>query len=230
MGNLLKLKMLKRNFEPRFVPGLRFLLDPSDTSTITESRGSVSQFDDKSSFKTNVVQAVGARQPTTGISTINGLNVLDYDGGDSLQSAVVPLITQPIVIFVVSELAATGAQEFLFDGLTFNGSNTLFHTATTPSFFAGAPIIGGTTTDIPTIRTFIANGVNSVGFVNGVSVVTGNAGTNSLDGFTLGARFSNTQFLTGKIGEVIVYNRLLSAIEIATIVRFLVIKWGIVLS
>lgn len=54
-------------------------LDASDTTTITESGGSVSQWNNKGS-KGNFTQATGAVQPTTGASTLNGLNVLDFAG------------------------------------------------------------------------------------------------------------------------------------------------------
>ena len=57
-------------------------LDASDTITITESGGSVSQWNDKSGNSSDAVQATGARQPTSGSATLNGLNVLSFDGGD----------------------------------------------------------------------------------------------------------------------------------------------------
>lgn len=58
--------------------------DASDLSTITESGGLVSQWDDKSGNGYHLVQLSGSAQPTTGVETQNGLNVLDFDGGDAL--------------------------------------------------------------------------------------------------------------------------------------------------
>jgi len=52
-------------------------LDASDASTITESGGSVSQWDNKGTLE-NFTQATSADQPTTGVSTLNGLNVIDF--------------------------------------------------------------------------------------------------------------------------------------------------------
>jgi len=52
-------------------------LDASDASTITESGGSVSQWDNKGSLE-NFTQATSASQPTTGVNTLNGLNVIDF--------------------------------------------------------------------------------------------------------------------------------------------------------
>jgi hypothetical protein len=62
-------------------------LDASDTATITASGGSVSQWNDKSGNGRNVTQGTAAAQPTTGTRTLNGLNVLNFDGGDGLVSA-----------------------------------------------------------------------------------------------------------------------------------------------
>jgi len=63
-------------------------LDASDTATITAASGSVSQWDDKSGNGRNVTQGTAAAQPTTGAATLNGLNVLSFDGGDRLISSV----------------------------------------------------------------------------------------------------------------------------------------------
>lgn len=60
------------------ISGLAFWLDAADTSTITESGGLVSQWNDKSSNGYNVTQAAEISQPTTGSTTLNSFNVLDF--------------------------------------------------------------------------------------------------------------------------------------------------------
>jgi hypothetical protein len=54
-------------------------LDAADSSTITQSSGAVSQWNNKGSLS-NFAQSNSARQPTTGNSTLNGLNVIESDG------------------------------------------------------------------------------------------------------------------------------------------------------
>ena len=54
-------------------------LDAADATTITASSGSVSQWNNKGSLS-NFAQATSAKQPTTGNSTLNGLNVIESDG------------------------------------------------------------------------------------------------------------------------------------------------------
>jgi len=63
---------------PAFLSSAPLWLDASDASTITESGGSVSQWDNKGTLE-NLTQATSADQPTTGVSTLNGLNVIDFN-------------------------------------------------------------------------------------------------------------------------------------------------------
>lgn len=90
-------------FSPSDISGLELWLDASDASTITEAAGSVSQWDDKSESGYNFTQPTAARQCTTGTRTMNGLNVLDFDGDDYLQNTAnaVDLFTGDATWFVV---------------------------------------------------------------------------------------------------------------------------------
>jgi hypothetical protein len=62
------------------VAGYQCWLDASDTATITQSSGAVSQWSDKSANGWNFVQATAAQKPTTGTRTQNGKNLIDFDG------------------------------------------------------------------------------------------------------------------------------------------------------
>ena len=64
-------------FDPTDVTGLTAWFDPSDTGSITASGGIVSQLDDLSGNGNHVTNASG-KGPVTGTRTHNGLNVLDY--------------------------------------------------------------------------------------------------------------------------------------------------------
>lgn len=54
-------------------------LDAADAGTITEVSGAVSDWADKSSNARNFTQPTAGSKPTTGVDTINGLNVLSFD-------------------------------------------------------------------------------------------------------------------------------------------------------
>ena len=62
------------------VAGYSLWLDASDTSTITVSGTSVTQWTDKSTNAYTFSQATGSLQPKSGTRTINSKNVLDFDG------------------------------------------------------------------------------------------------------------------------------------------------------
>jgi hypothetical protein len=66
------------------VAGYKAWYDASDTSTITQSGGAVSQWADKSVNALNLVQATTAKKPISGTRTQNGKNMLDYDGSDDV--------------------------------------------------------------------------------------------------------------------------------------------------
>ena len=61
-------------------------LDAADASTITESGGAVSQWDDKSGNGRHVTQATAGSQPTLATNAVNGKSVLDFDGTDLMEN------------------------------------------------------------------------------------------------------------------------------------------------
>lgn len=64
---------------------LELWLDASDTGTITYADGAVTELLDKSAKARNFAQPVVNSRPATGMSTLNGLNILDF-AGDHLTS------------------------------------------------------------------------------------------------------------------------------------------------
>ena len=69
-------------FTPTQLAGLTAWFDAADTSTIQQTGGFVSQWNDKSGNGFNATQATGTNQPKTGINTTNGKNVITFDGTD----------------------------------------------------------------------------------------------------------------------------------------------------
>lgn len=63
--------------EPDFLSSAPMWFDASDLSTITETSGNVSQWDNKGTGP-DFVQSTSSLQPRTGDTTINGLNVIDF--------------------------------------------------------------------------------------------------------------------------------------------------------
>ena len=61
-------------------------LDAADASTITESGGAVSQWNDKSGSNRHAVQSTLTNKPTSYSASLNSLNVIRYDATDDFMS------------------------------------------------------------------------------------------------------------------------------------------------
>jgi len=202
-------------------------LDASDTSTITESGGAVSQWDDKSGNGNDVTQGTAANQPTSGTRTLNGLNVLDFDGTTDFLTVSGFTASQPITLFAVVE-KDTDTSRRIFTG----GILGWILVNQQPTSYAGNYLYGtiGTAVDnTPHIMRHTFNGVSSSIHVDGTQTgPTGNAGTTGITSpFTLST--SSTQQWDGIIAEIIVIDGTLTADQITATESYLASKWGITL-
>ena len=205
--------------------------DASDAATITASGSAVTQWNDKSSNGRNLTQGTGSRQPTTGSTTQNGLNVINFDGGDVLTRASVT-INQPYTVcavwkynaglgasdvtvaFSMADLGAyatyIGTQEYRI----FN--NTLVNSAKTAN------------TDVHQV-TSIHNTTSSEIRVDGTLVAgPADAGAGNGARLNVGAASSTAQAaLNGWIAELLVFGYVLSADQVSVIESYLNDKWGL---
>ena len=203
-------------------------LDASDTSTITEVGGAVSQWDDKSGNGNDVAQGTAAAQPTSGTRTLNGLNVIDFDGSDYFKTAASVNIAQPSTIFLVLDVDST-ASPFFFDS---HSATPRFIAGISTDFFfnAGTSIFGSAGSTGSKLFRYTFDGASSSMFIDGVSDATGDAGSNSLGLITVGARYTEAaNFTNGAFAEVIIVDGTLTADEIADTEQYLADKWGITL-
>lgn len=228
-------------YEPIFnaqdIQGLQLWLDAADIATITESSGSVSSWNDKSGNGNNATQGIGVDQPVSGDTTQNGLNVIDFDGGDSLSlpSSIYPLAGGNVTIFAVSVTSLNNQTQRLISWNN-SGSTTFMHllyssTVSRISFSADGSVNdnGITETNWNILKgrreaTTIAASYNG----NTESTSTGGADLTATGAFIGSRNLDGTvQALTGSIGEVLVYNRSLSSAESYVIENYLASKWGI---
>ncbi len=87
---------------------LLFHIDASDTSSITDSSGDVSQIDDLSGNGNHPEQSTGSIQPRTGDDTINSKNVLTFAADDYLEVSTTDTIDRDTTIFIVMEMDSLG--------------------------------------------------------------------------------------------------------------------------
>jgi len=229
-----------RRFNPNYVPitiGLQLWLDASKSNTITESGGSVSQWDDLSGNGNNVTQGTGSAQPTTNATTQNGKNVLDFDGLDfftSTDSDLLALTNGSNTCFVVSVQDVT-AQDYLIN-ITESAVNryALHYTSTAGDIYFqsrtaaanGVTFTGATTTNF-SIKRGRREGTTQAIAVNGSAEVTNAFGADApnSDAFWIGTRASIDSGLNGSIAEILMYNRSLTSAEITSVETYLSNKW-----
>ena len=209
--------------------------DATDTGTITESSGAVSQWDDKSGNNNHATQGTGSEQPITGTRTINGLNTLDFDGTDDYLNLGAELELLGGMVFVVVEV----------DTLAGNHQNILGHQslnlqlgirqvagglryATTGAYWPNETGSTGTiSASTPAIAGFI--GDTSLGFsIDGTfeDSGTGNDGS-GLTAFNQIAAYSNSDELNGKMGEIVFVEGDTSTATRQKIEGYLAHKWGL---
>ena len=206
--------------------------DASDASTITESAGDVSQWDDKSGNAYHLTQSNGTYKPTTGTRTINSLNVLDFATGDFIDVNTATSYSQPNTIFLVYELDSQGsgvANGVFCDGF---GASNRHLIAYAPNYwrnYAGTQISSSAGPSLASEQsTHIFNTTTSSIRVNGaVAVASASLGTQALSGLAVG-RFSwgTAGNIDGGLAEIIIYNAAVSADDIDSIETYLQSKWG----
>lgn len=215
---------------PLTINNLALWLDASDTDTITESSGLISQINDKSGNNKNAT-ASGSVRPTLVSSVLNGRSIMRFDSSDdylNIGSAVTYR-----TVFVVAKSDDTVFSDYPgiigdftgtspnnghvlngIDGTTKLGSATSNYAS---AYRNGTSIPGSTGHDFSPLNEFwvgafelssaMTNTTSAIGMVNG------------------GARYWD-----GDIAEVIAYSTTLSNTDRALVEAYLSTKWGITVA
>jgi len=217
---------------PPQIPGLFAWWDAADATTITDAGGGkVSQWNDKSTNGRNLTQATDTDRPITGVRTLNGLNVLEFDPVAVnrpiwMQTAnfVEGSFQQPMTMLFACQPDATGNHQLCYNG---GGAGPGLRSYTAWQMHAGISLVGGSATlHSPHVVTAEYNLTTSRLRDNGVTVATGDVGAGAMPSFLL-SRNNTPNSWYGQIGEVVVYNRVLSDAELDRIESYLKAKWGI---
>jgi hypothetical protein len=218
------------DFVPTDITELKLWLDASDLTTITESSGNVSQWDDKSGEGNHLSQATSTNQPGTGNNTKNGLNVLDHDGTEYLARAtfVNGALTQPNTIFCVCKVPLSNAN-YVLDGGGVSTRHAIFTSSGNYGIYAGA-VLNSSATETGgnwVLLTLLADTTTSELWENQTSLATGDIGTQNLNGLVVYGRYTGTGLSTGDVAEVIIYNKELTSGEISDVETYLSDKWDV---
>jgi hypothetical protein len=211
-------------FTPASIPGLQLWLDSSDASTITQSSGSVSQWNDKSGNNNNAVQATGSLQPTYPGTSFNGLSTVSFNGNGYL--GITPITLTNCTVFIVAGSTDSSGNPFLaslLDGNVYIGN----YSGSFYFSFDEGPSVPFTAT---------ASARNFWGLSNvALNTSTANVGTSatasygsSLSGSIsdIGGRRAYVDFVTAKMGEVLIYDTALTSTQITQVLTYLSGKWG----
>lgn len=197
--------------------------DASDTSTIVDSSGIVSQFNDKSGngFDLTVITA-GKSGPKTGSQNLNGLNVLSWDDINQIlenDSFSYDQSSSSLYLSAVFRCDQDNSQDFIIAG-TESVSNGERMGLRRISPHDSLQILGGSGTgsNIPLtspddsakegedlIFTVKFNSSNSFISINGVIEVSGDIGTNQFTSLNIGGNAIESSNINGYIAELIFF-------------------------
>jgi hypothetical protein len=203
----------------------------SDTARTTPATadGPIGGVTDLSGLGNHLTQATNGPTYKTGI--LNGLSVARFDGTNDFLTATALSTSQPMTLFFVLQKGSGINFRVVCDGLDAS-NNTTFYRANANNgwnLYAGTGLPDGTVTDAAFhIYSVVFNGASSALYEDGVSRVSGNAGTNGyLTGFRLGADRNGAGLYDGDVAEVLLYDRVLSDPELAQVLAYLQDRWGL---
>jgi hypothetical protein len=180
------------------------------------------QWDDMSGQGHHLVQATGSLQPSIIASGLNGRPTRRFDGSDDFMATAPFTLNQPETLLMVFKIIVYGSStvhDIAADGNaagsmvvgTLDNASTAISAGV--SFSAATPVPSGTFVRFGAIY----NSTSSAIRLSGAELATGNAGTNNAGGFTLGALANGTRSYNIEVFEVALYNRALTAPELARI-------------
>lgn len=233
-------------FSPLDIPNLLAWYDATDASTITETGGLVDAWSDKSGNGNTLTQAVAGNRPGTGTQTINGLNAIEFPGTDEFLEispfAPTPNLTMAFVFNVVS--VSNNADSIISFNDNLAGNDDFQIDANNNSQFFGDFNSSGlgtippvqSPTNLETIDTGLiyrlSTADSSVRLFNANVEIASDVGNyNGLlsanQDFKMGINRGSNQFLKVNIGEVIFYNRDITASERTQLFDYFNSKWGV---
>jgi hypothetical protein len=213
--------------------GLALWLDAADDTTFSYSSGtSVSQWRDKSGNNSHVSQATSANQPSRS-TTQNSRKILTFDGtNDSLSTSIsLDLSVTHTIFAIASQTTGTEDAGLVSINNTLNNGLTLHNGSTYYAYYGdgGKNATSSITTSTTYIFTKVFKGTSSTTrqvYLNGTSATTTGVIANS-DASGVIRLGQQSTYLNGKIAEVIIFNRELTATELKQVHTYLGQKWGI---
>ena len=232
-------------FTPKQISGCSLWFDGTDSSTITLSSGSLTQWNDKSGNGRNLTAVSGYANATVSSAFQNGLNVFNFSGNGLYRTAGSAVVYPQDCYIVVALKSTTAHVDVLgmgdtgndnFNSLTFGEySASRWHNGS--SGFARTPNCVSSTTETSTSFLLMQWSIANNNFLlrrNGVQLVqtasyTYGFSNSATSIFQIGFRHTNTTAanFSGYIGEIIVFNSQLGTTQQQQVESYLAQKWGL---
>lgn len=218
-------------------------LKSDDAATITASGGAVSQWADKSGYGNHAEQSLSERKPTTGANTINGKNVITFDGVDNflniVDSASVSFTGDVTFIMVgcvetggdanktIVGKSATGAYRWRIDGgtnkqwLRINDGTTATVVRSDSGITLGAPTVLMVEADLGGNASFYKDSA-----LDGTPSMPRTSIADIVNDLTIGGEIVSESF-KGDIAELILIPRLLTTEEKSNLDAYWNTEWGV---
>lgn len=209
-------------FAPEDLAGMAVRFAAYDGANSIADGAFVGNWSDISGNSRDALQVLLSRKPVFRTSVKNGLPAVRFTPGQSLKTATfATAIPQPFTIFLLAQANGSGSIQFM-DGnvepqvIIGRTGGGLFY------MFAGTVLSNGAADNDWHVFAGVFNGASSEFFIDGASVATGNAGSNSLAAVML-SRNNNgaTLGLDGDILEAIVYSSALDSADITSVSTYL---------
>ena len=241
------LRPVASGFNPASISGIVHWWDANDASTVTLDSGAVSTWTSKAGTKTAASQSTANNRPVT--TTVNGKTAILFDGSNDGFNFTGTSRTDETWIIAASQSVGTGTQAILNDAgnghgiLASAGSVKLIEAGFAGGFVEGVNRLRvqyhPTSTQpagpmvVSVVRSAAAGGFVFVDGTQRVSALNGASSFTSSQATTLqriGFYSSTLWPWNGWIGEILLYDRALSAAERLKVERYMGKKWGITVA
>jgi len=221
-------------FSPGAVTGNTLWLDGADVdgdgvvegAAETTSVNGIFTWVDKGSGAANAVQSVATAQPSYVTNAINGNGVVRFDGNDTLTA--LSNIPTSYTVFSVQKMegslngrtiSTTGATGDWFLGSHGGGTSRFYSNG----WISSTSVPLNTNVEVYSAQSSTATGATA--WLNGTQFAATVTPTIAPRNLMFGAYSNNTEFSRFDLGEVIVYNRILTTDERQTVEAYLQAKW-----
>ena len=224
--------------QPPVTAGLQLWFE-AGTESYTNGQ-SVPLWHDKSGLGRDLSAADPSAAPLYRAAAVNGRAALEFNGTSSLLKTYSTTFTlpQPTTFFIVYrslDSDTTSARNYVFDSRNSSTRQALGHNGTgLVTIYANINLSAtGTPHPFPTFQIWNGtfNGANSTLTKNGQTLATGNTGTASLNGFTVGALSTSNQYGYDyahiQIAEILYYTGTLTPTDRQAITTWLTQKYAV---